>query len=156
MTVFEKFRAAKRGAFVVLCAGLGLAGCGQKPANQVTASKLRLYAADVTGGARACDVPKVAIEAGKTTDAAIKLANDGGWCGIVVHQDGPKPYDVGLLTARAEHGSVTIHSVGDDTRIDYTPDHGFAGNDSYTVKLLPGDESIKVSAAVSMPVAKAQ
>lgn len=156
MSVFEKFPAAKRSAAVVLLAGVALAGCAQKPVNQVTASKLRVYAADVTGGAKTCDVPKVSAEAGKTTEAAIKLANDGGWCGIVVHQDGPKPYDAGLLTARAEHGSVTIHSVGDDTRIDYTPDHGFAGNDSYTVKLLPGDTTIKVSASVSMPVAKAQ
>ena len=79
-------------------------------------------------------------------------ANDGGWCAIPVHQDGPKPFEAGLLTARPAHGTVLIHEVGDDTQIDYTPDHGFAGSDSFAVKLVPqGDATIQVPVTVTPP-----
>ena len=42
-----------------------------------------------------------------------------------------KPYSAGLLIAEPMHGKVLIHSVGDNTRIDYTPDVRFAGADSF-------------------------
>ena len=35
-----------------------------------------------------------------------------------------------------------MHKVGDVTRIDCTPDCGYTGTDSFTVKLIPGDSSI--------------
>ena len=49
------------------------------------------------------------------------------------------------------HGKVLIHSVGDDTRIDYTPDPRFSGNDAFTVKLIPGDATIRAGVAVAPP-----
>ncbi len=81
------------------------------------------------------------------------LANDGGWCAVSVHQDGPTPFTAGLLTTRADHGKVYVHSVGDDTRIDYTPEPGFGGNDAFTVTLLPGNATIQVAATVAAPPA---
>jgi hypothetical protein len=41
--------------------------------------------------------------------------------------------------------------VGDETRIDYTPDRRFAGSDAFTVKLIPGDATIKVAVTVTAP-----
>ena len=136
--------------FALLLSGVLLQGCGQNAANPA-GSKLRVYAADVTGAAKSCDVPKITPAAGQTTEAAIKLVNDGGWCGLPVHQEGPKPYEAGLLITRPAHGTVLIHEVGDDTRIDYTPDHGFSGTDSYQVKLIPGDGTIHAAVTVSVP-----
>jgi hypothetical protein len=81
----------------------------------------------------------------------MKTVNDGGWCGIPVHQDGPKPFGAGLLETRPAHGDVLIHEVGDDTRIDYTPDRGFAGHDAFAVKLIPGDAIIRVTVTVAPP-----
>ncbi|HET6308421.1 MAG TPA: Ig-like domain-containing protein [Rhodopila sp.] len=130
--------------------GLALAACSHSAPPQA-ASGLRVYSADVTGAAKACEVPAISPKANAASAVAIKLVNDGGWCGIPVHQDGPKPYDAGLLTTRPAHGDVTIHEVGDNTRIDYTPDHGFAGNDSFAVKLLPGAETLNVTATVTAP-----
>lgn len=136
----------------VLLTGVALQGCAQNPTAGTAGSKLRVYAADLTGGAKSCETPQIAPVAGQTTPAAVKMTNDGGWCGLTVHQPGPKPYDAGLLTSRPEHGTVLIHEVGDNTRIDYTPDRGFSGNDAFTVKLLPGSaivrETVVVSAAV--------
>jgi hypothetical protein len=134
----------------LLMTGAVLQGCGQtaSPAG----SQLRVYAADLAGAARSCEVPRVTPANGQTVDAAMKVGNDGGWCGVPVHQDGPKPFDAGLLTARPANGTVLIHEVGDDTRIDYTPDHGFSGSDSFSVRLVPGDATIRTAVTVTAPV----
>jgi len=131
----------------LLMTGLALAGCSH-PESGPAASTLRVYAADITGGATICEVSRVNPVAGAKVDAAIKMVNDGGWCGLPVHQDGPKPFGAGLLMTRAVHGDVLIHEVGDNTRIDYTPDRGFAGKDSFVVKLIPGDATIRVGVTV--------
>ena len=47
------------------------------------------------------------------------------------------------------HGSVLIHEVGDNTRIDYTPDRGFTGTDSFAVQLIPGDAKVNVAVMVT-------
>jgi hypothetical protein len=135
----------------LLLSGVALQGCNQNVAGGGAGSKLRVYAADVTGAAKSCETPTITPTAGQTTEAAVKVTNDGGWCGLSVHQSGPKPFDAGLLTARPEHGTVLIHEVGDETRIDYTPDKGFAGNDSFAVKLLPGNAVIRETVAVAAP-----
>jgi hypothetical protein len=141
-------------AGLVTLAGVGLlAGCAHElgaPAR----STLPVYSVDLQGGAKLCTVPSVDLTAGKTVAAAITVGNDGGWCGVSVHQDGPKPYDAGLLTSRPTHGTVTIHSVGDNTRIDYVPDRGYSGPDSYTVSLLPGSPVLRVTVTVVPPGAK--
>lgn len=131
----------------VLAGAAVLAGCTQE-ASRSAASRLPVYAADVTGGAKVCETPNVNPAAGQTIDLSIRAGNGGGWCGISVHQDGPKPFDAGLLTSRPQHGSVTIHSVGDNTRIDYVPDVGYAGPDAYGVTLLPGSSVLKVTVTV--------
>jgi hypothetical protein len=131
----------------VLAGAAVLASCAQNGPNSAR-PRLTVYAADTTGAAKLCETPSVSLVPGKSTAAAIRVGNDGGWCGLSVHQDGPQPYDAGLLTARAEHGTVTVHSVGDNTRIDYVPDRGFAGTDSYTVNLLPGSATLKVAVTV--------
>jgi hypothetical protein len=114
-------------------------------------SRQRVYAADLAGAAKVCEAPDIAPQAGAATEVALKLANDGGWCGLRLRQGGTKPFDAGLLTVRPTHGSVLIHEVGDDTRIDYTPDRRFAGTDTFTVKLIPGAETIKVAVTVTAP-----
>jgi hypothetical protein len=124
-----------------------LAACSNSGAGPA-GSRLRVFAADVAGSAKVCEVPKVDPTAGRTTDATIKLGNDGGWCGLRLHQDGPKPFAAGLLMTRAAHGGVLIHTVGDDTRIDFTPDRGFSGTDGFAVKLVPGDAVVQVAVTV--------
>jgi hypothetical protein len=114
-------------------------------------SRLRVFAADVTGAAKTCEPSTISPAAGQATEATIKLVNDGGWCGLPAHQAGPKPYEAGLLTVRPGHGNVLIHEVGDETRIDYTPDHGFSGTDIFSVKLIPGDATVNVAVTVTAP-----
>jgi len=127
--------------------GMALQGCAQK-APPAAEQHARLFASDFEGGAKRCIVPKLTLQAGKESPAAMRVGNDGGWCGITVAQDG-QPYAAGLLEQSPGHGKVYIHPVGDDTRIDYTPELGFAGADSFVVKLLPGAPVIRVSVTVS-------
>lgn len=124
-----------------------LQGCAAPPPS---APATRIFAADVAGGAKTCVVPKISPVAGQEGQVAVRVGNDGGWCGITI-SNGGKPYAAGLLTANPAHGKVFIHTVGDDTRIDYTPDHGFTGSDAFAVKLIPGEAAIKASVAVVPP-----
>jgi hypothetical protein len=121
-----------------------LQACAQQPSGPPP----RVFAADMTGAAKVCTAPPVTPTAGHTVDAAIKLGNDGGWCAITVNNNG-RPFDAGLLASSAEHGKVLIHTVGNDTRIDYTPAPRYAGADAFTVRLLPGDAMIRVTATVT-------
>lgn len=129
-------------------AGALLQACAEKPAPAVSAPQPRLFASDFQGAAKNCAAPKVTPEPGKVVQAAMKVGNDGGWCAMSVNHGG-EPYATGLLTQRPVHGKVYIHPVGNDTRIDYTPDAGFSGDDSFVVTLLPGRPAIDVAATVT-------
>jgi hypothetical protein len=131
--------------------GLMLQGCAEIRQPEAAASGPRMYAADMTGGARSCVAPKLSLTDGKPTDAAMTVGNDGGWCAINVAQAGGKPYDAGLLSQVPQHGKVLIHVVGDVTRIDYTPDPAYAGADSFAVTLIPGDPVLHAAVTVVAP-----
>ena len=135
----------------LLLTGLVLAGCSPNAGGGAAGSRTRVYASDVAGGAKLCSVAKIDPAGGTTSNATIKVSNEGGWCGLPVHQDGPKPFGAGLLTARPAHGAVTIHTVGDDTRLDYTPDRGFTGSDGFAVKLIPSNATVNVAVTVTAP-----
>jgi hypothetical protein len=135
------------GWLAIAATALLLQACAEKPPS---GPPIRVYAADVTGGAKSCEVPKVAPVAGQETPVMVKVGNDAGWCGITV-SNGSKPYAAGLLATAPAHGKVLIHTVGNDTRIDYTPQRGFAGSDAFSVKLIPGDAIIRASVSVVPP-----
>jgi hypothetical protein len=132
------------GWLAIAAMALLLQACAAKPP---AATGARIFSADVTGGAKTCEVGKVAPAAGQETPVAVRLGNDGGWCGITV-SNGGRPYSAGLLASAPAHGKVLIHTVGSDTRIDYTPARGFSGADAFSVKLIPGDAIIRASVSV--------
>jgi hypothetical protein len=106
-----------------------------------------MFQADFVGAAKNCDVPKVTPASGQETPVAMKMGNDGGWCAITI-DNGGKPFDAGLLVTEPAHGKVYVHSVGDQTRIDYTPTARFAGSDAFAVRLLPGGAALRASVTV--------
>ncbi len=73
-----------------------LQACAQQPSGPPP----RVFAADMTGAAKVCTAPPVTPTAGHTTDAAIKLGNDGGWCAITVNDNG-RPFEAGSARHRA-------------------------------------------------------
>jgi hypothetical protein len=123
---------------------LVLQACEQRP----PVSRTRMFQADLVGAAKNCSVPNVTPDPSQETPVAMKMGNDGGWCAITVNNGG-KPFDAGLLVTEPAHGKVYIHSVGDDTRIDYTPNARFTGTDAFAVKLLPGGAVVTASVTVA-------
>jgi hypothetical protein len=127
-----------------------LAGCAQPMATRSAAPTARLYANDLAGGAKLCTVPRpVNLTAGQPTEATMVLDNDGGWCGILVAQPGPKPFDLGLVEARPTNGRLHIRKVGDNTRVDYIPNAAFGGTDAFAVRLMPGGATLRVAVTVN-------
>ncbi len=129
--------------------GALLQGCSGQPGG-ASGPSVRLFAADVNNGAKVCEVSKPALAAGKVVEATMKRSGNTGWCGLPV-SNGGKPFDAGLLVARPAHGKALVHTVGNDTRIDYTPEFGFTGTDSFTVQVLPSEASVRIAVTVTAP-----
>ena len=111
-------------------------------------SGTRIFYVDTQGGAKVCTVPRdVSLAADRVTEVAMTVGNDGGWCGISLSRGG-RPYAAGGVVDRAAHGRVEVRNVGDLTRVDFFPDRGFSGQDSFTVSLLPGGYRMKVNVTV--------
>jgi hypothetical protein len=106
-----------------------------------------IFAVDTTGGAKTCSAPSAAPPAGQSVLAQVRMSNDG-WCGINASQSNG-PYASYLMITRPGHGRVFAHRVGDHTRIDYTPDRGYAGTDSFAVRMIPGDAVIEGAVTVT-------
>ncbi|MBV8456551.1 MAG: hypothetical protein JO122_08045 [Acetobacteraceae bacterium] len=124
-----------------------LSGCTPPPTP--AAGPVRpVYAIDLQGAAKRCTVSAVTPGAEKVATATMTVGNDGGWCAIAVHQPGPEPFAAGLLIRPASRGKVYIHAVGNNTRIDYTPDPGYVGADSFLVTLLPNRSEVQANVTV--------
>ena len=143
----ERHAANHAGWLAIATMTVLLQACAQQPPSGLP---VRVFAADLAGGAKKCDVPKITPAAGQQTPVAMTLGNDGGWCAITIANAG-KPFDAGLLTAPPTHGKVLIHTVGSDTRIDYTPQSRYTGTDAFAVRLLPGNATIQASVSVNPP-----
>ncbi len=132
---------SKLTAAILVAAAAGLQGCTAGP-KALEVSRLPVYSTDLKGKAASCTVPEFKPVDGRETQVAIATGG-GGWCGIPVRREGG-PYAAGLLIRAPHNGKVFVHSVGDDTRIDYTPATGAAGPDAFAVRLIPGDAVVQV------------
>jgi len=130
---------------VLLLALLAAAGCQE----QAAPSRTRVFAVDMNGRAKSCIANPTETSPSKPADAMMSLSNDGGWCGITTRQENRRPYAAGLVETRPAHGMVFIHTVGDDTRVDFVPDAGFTGQDKFSVRLVPGNAKMNVAVTVT-------
>lgn len=126
---------------ICLSGVLGLAACATPPGGP-RAARNAVYATDLAGKAAVCVAAPVKVTDGKDVDATIATGG-GGWCAITVSRN-DDPLTAGLLTEAPRSGSVYVHTVGDDTRVDYTP-RGAVVADSFSVKFIPGDETMHVT-----------
>ena len=107
-----------------------------------------IYTADKTGGARVCSTQPAAPGDGQNIQVPVQVSNEGGWCGIALQHAGA-PFDSYLLVVRPRHGKVFAHRVGNNTRVDYTPDTGYTGADTVTVRLIPGNATVQGAVTVT-------
>ena len=137
-----------------LLAVIFLAGCNQNKAASAGAGA-KLYAFDFAGAAQKCTAPAdLQLTPGHETTVAMTVSNEGGWCAFKTDQadakqGDAKPFDAALVTVRPVHGKVYVHTVGNDTRVDYTPDARYAGPDGFTLEMLPGNLSVHTNVTVA-------
>jgi hypothetical protein len=106
-----------------------------------------IFAIDATGGAKTCVAPAASPANDQAVLVQMQVSDEGGWCGIIANHGGVA-FDSYLLTVRPSHGTVFAHHVGANTRIDYTPDPGFAGADKFGIRLIPGNAEIQAAVTV--------
>jgi hypothetical protein len=107
-----------------------------------------IFSIDKTGGAKTCVAPAASPGNDQAVLVQMQVSNDGGWCGIIANHSGVA-YDSYLMAVRPTHGTVFAHHVGANTRIDYTPDPGFAGADKFAIRLIPGNAEIQAAVTVT-------
>jgi hypothetical protein len=107
-----------------------------------------IYGIDTQGAAKTCVAPTVSPPDGLGVKVQVRMTNDGGWCAVTANRNGTA-FDSYLLVTRPTHGAVYAHHVGSYTRIDYEPDPGFAGTDSFAVHMIPGDATVEETVTVS-------
>ncbi len=140
---------ARHVATLVCLPFIGLSAC----ANQgplASAARMPTYSTDLAGKAATCTVSAVTLEDGREATATMTTGG-GGWCGIPVRRS-DQPLSAGLLVQAARNGAVYVHTVGDDTRVDYTPRAGTSGADTFVVKFIPGDATMRVTVNIDAPV----
>jgi hypothetical protein len=84
--------------------------------------------------------------------AAIAMSNDG-WCGVSAVDRSGKPFSLALVRVRPSHGRVFNQEVANVRRIEYTPDAGYTGADSFTVALRSsqaGGEDVPLAVSVNV------
>lgn len=108
------------------------------------------------GIAKSCTPSTVSFASATTASATIDMTNDG-WCAVRVTQADGKPFLLGLMKSRPDHGHVLVQRAGNETRVEYTADDRFVGTDSFTVALRPQgaaanapDYTLTVKATVRM------
>ena len=107
-----------------------------------------IYAIDAAGGARTCVAPATSLPDGQTVQVQVQVSDEGGWCGETISHNGVA-YDSYLLVTAPTHGRVFAHHVANNTRIDYTPDPGYVGADSFAVRLIPGNSVLQATVTVT-------
>ena len=129
-----------------LAAAVALSGCATKPAPTVQAVDLQNE-----GIAKTC-TPSI-VDLATPAPATITMTNDG-WCGVFATEKDGQAFKLGLLPIRSAHGRVFIQKVNDRTRIEYTPEAGYVGADTFTVALVSRtagtpDTRLRVDVAVA-------
>ena len=111
------------------------------------------------GIAKSCTASKVDVSAANTASATIAMTNDG-WCAVRLTEKDGKPFQLGLVRARPDHGRVLIQKMGGETRLEYSAENRYVGTDRFTVALRSKtqgapDTTIQVAVTVTMGEAAA-
>lgn len=131
-----------------LAAVLALSACAPRPPG--------LQASDPRndGIAKVCTPTNPDMSKPGPFTAAIAMSNDG-WCGVSAVDRSGKPFSLALVRVRPSHGRVFNQEVANVRRIEYTPDAGYTGADSFTVALRSSQTGAEdVPLAVSVEVAQ--
>lgn len=125
---------------------LALQGCAPKVPPLVQATE------DFNEGiAKTCTFSPVQPNPGGSVSATITMTNDG-WCAYRAAEKPGQPFLLGLVRQRPSSGELLIRKLGGETRVEYTANPGFTGNDTFSVALRPqsgADAMVQITATVT-------
>ena len=83
----------------------------------------------------------------------MRVSNEGGYCAATLTAASGQPFDAPLVPVLPRHGTPRIVKYDGKTSVEYTPETGYVGADSFTVHLIvkgqPNDTTLNVSVTVS-------
>ena len=131
---------------------LTLQGCATPQPPPPPAAPLSLPPHPLPGPAHACSVAPFSVKTGGAADVAMIVSNDGGYCATTLLADNGQPYDTGLVPVTPLHGVPRITHYNGKTSVEYSPQPGFVGHDTFVAKLIvrgqPGYTTLNVSVTV--------
>ena len=104
------------------------------------------------GAAQVCTVTPNELPVGQPASVQMQVRNDGGWCAVRIADKDGTPFSYPLMRQKPAHGSVAVNKVNSNSRIEYTPNTGYAGPDAFTVALVPKDRGNDVLIQVATNV----
>jgi hypothetical protein len=113
-----------------------LAGCQAAPKPPPPAPPPPLPPHIGPPAAASCNVAPFHVADGGTTDVVMVVGNDGGYCAATLTDAAGAPYDAPLVPVLPEHGTPRVVKYNGKTSVEYTPNAGFVGHDSFVVHLL--------------------
>ena len=137
----------------LLAIGVLLAGCQPKaPPPQAAPPPLPPHAGPPP--AATCQVAPFTVPDGGAATVAVTVSNEGGYCAAKLTASSGKPFDAPLVPASGMplHGTPYVTKYNGQTSVEYTPERGFVGHDSFVVKLIlrgkPGYTTLNMSVTV--------
>lgn len=99
--------------------------------------------------ARLCEVGPFAVKDGGNTDVQMTVSSEGGYCAATLTAESGQPFDAPLVPVPPLHGIPRVVKYNGKTSVEYTPQPGFTGHDSFIVKLIvrgrPGYTTLNMS-----------
>ena len=118
-----------------LFAASALSGC-QKPLQPIAEAPPALPPHLGPPPAAQCTVAPFKVEDGGTAAISMTVSNDGGYCAAALTSAGGQPFDAPLVPIKPQHGDETVVRYNGKTSIEYSARAGYAGHDSFVVKLI--------------------
>ena len=102
--------------------------------------------------AQRCTVTPFTVKDGGSADVGMSLSNEGGYCAATLLSEGGVPFATFLVPVPPLHGIPRVIPYNGKTSVEYAPQPGFTGHDSFIVKLIlhgrPGYTTLNMSVDV--------
>jgi len=138
---------------IVVALGVVLAGC-KPPPPPVTAPPPPppLPPHIGPGPAARCNVAPFKVTDGGTTAISMSVSNEGGYCAATLTTAAGQPFDAPLVPVVPVHGTPRVVKYNGHTSVEYAPNAGYVGGDSFVVRLIikgkPGYTTLNVAVTV--------
>jgi hypothetical protein len=86
--------------------------------------------------AKLCSVSPFSVKDGGTADVQMTVSHEGGYCAATLTADDGQPFDAPLVPVVPLRGIAHVIKYNGKTSIEYAPQPGFTGHDSFVVKLI--------------------